>query len=174
MLFRSVNVISELIIKLIKKNANGVFNVGTELKNIHELSLKTKQTKKIFSPIQVPKNISMNVTKMENFLSEKPFFSIAIPTYGCNGKGGEFLEFSFEKLSKQTFSDFEISVSDHSVDNTIKDICDKWSSKLKINHSFNDRGRGVISPNINESLKKCQGQWIKILFQDDFIYDENS
>jgi dTDP-4-dehydrorhamnose reductase len=172
--FDYVNVISELIIKLINKNANGVFNVGTELKNIHELSLKTKQTKKIFSPIQVPKNISMNVTKMENFLSEKPFFSIAIPTYGYNGKGSEFLEFSFDKLYSQTFKNFEIVISDHSTDNTIKDICDKWKDKLNIIHSFNERGRGVISPNINESMKNCKGEWIKILFQDDFLFDENS
>jgi dTDP-4-dehydrorhamnose reductase len=172
--FDYVNVISELIVKLIKKDANGVFNVGTDLKNIHDLSLRTKQTKKIFSPPHVPKNISIDITKMENFLSENPFFSISIPTYGYNGKGGEFLEFSFKKLAEQSFSDFEIVVSDHSVDSTIKDICDKWSSKLKISHSFNEEGRGLISPNINESLKRCKGRWIKILFQDDFIYDSVS
>ena len=45
---------------------------------------------------------------------------------------------------------------------------------LNIIHSFNERGRGVISPNINESMKNCNGKWIKILFQDDFIFDENS
>jgi len=102
------------------------------------------------------------------------FFSIAIPTYGYNGKGTEFLEFSFEKMFQQSFKDFEIVISDHSVDNTIKDICDKWSDKLNIKHSFNDRGRGIISPNINESLKRCSGQWIKFLFQDDFLFDEFS
>lgn len=103
-----------------------------------------------------------------------PFFSIAIPTYGYNGKGTEFLEFSFEKIYNQTFKNFEIVISDHSVDNTIKDVCDKWSDKMNIKHSFNERGRGIISPNINESLKKCSGNWIKILFQDDFLFDNFS
>lgn len=103
-----------------------------------------------------------------------PFFSIAIPTYGYDGKGGEFLEFSLEKLHLQTFQGFEIIVSDHSIDNTIKEICDKWSNKIDIKHEFNVRGRGVISPNINEAIKRCNGKWIKILFQDDFLYDNIS
>lgn len=103
-----------------------------------------------------------------------PFFSISIPTYGYNGKGSEFLNFSLSKLSSQTFKDFEVVISDHSTDNTIKDICSVWGDKLDIKHQFNERGRGVISPNINESMKRCEGEWIKILFQDDFLYDEFS
>jgi glycosyltransferase involved in cell wall biosynthesis len=102
------------------------------------------------------------------------FFSIAIPTYGYGGKGIEFLNFSFEKLFSQTFKDFEIVISDHSTDNTIKDLCEQWKDKLNIKHEFNERGRGIISPNINESMKRCTGKWIKILFQDDFLYDEES
>ena len=103
-----------------------------------------------------------------------PYFSIAIPTYGYNGRGGEFLDFSFEKISSQTFQDFEIVISDHSNDDTIKEVCERWSNKLNIKHNFNSRGRGIISPNINEALKKCEGKWVKILFQDDFLFDENS
>lgn len=102
------------------------------------------------------------------------FFSIAIPTYGYNGVGTELLDFNLNKLYLQKFKDFEVVISDHSIDNTIKDLCDKWVNKLNIKHSFNDRGRGVISPNINEAMKRCEGEWIKILFQDDFLYDENS
>ena len=104
----------------------------------------------------------------------KPFISIAIPTYGYNGKGSEFLEFSFEKLFIQTFKNFEIVISDHSIDDTIKTICDKWSENLKIVYVRNEIGRGVISPNINVAMKNCNGDWIKILFQDDFLFDENS
>lgn len=62
-----------------------------------------------------------------------PFFSISIPTYGYNGKGSEFLNFSLYKLSSQTFKNFEVVISDHSTDNTIKDICticpDKWFNR---------------------------------------------
>ena len=57
---------------------------------------------------------------------------------------------------------------------TIKDICDKWSDKLDIKYFVNEKGRGIISPNINNSMRNCNGIWIKILFQDDFLYDKHS
>jgi len=107
-------------------------------------------------------------------MSHKLFFSIAIPTYGYNGNGADFLKFNFEKLFSQTFKDFEVIISDHSKDDTIKEVCDVWKDRLDIKHYFNDVGRGVISPNINNSLKNCNGEWIKVLFQDDFLYDKNS
>lgn len=103
-----------------------------------------------------------------------PFFSITIPTYGYNGKGGDFLEFSFEKLKSQIFTDFEVVISDHSIDDTIKKICDEWADTLRIKYISNDVGRGVISPNINVAMKHATGKWIKILFQDDFLFDEKS
>ena len=104
----------------------------------------------------------------------RPYFSITIPTYGYNGKGSEFLEFSFEKLKNQTFKDFNVIISDHSVDDTIKNICNEWSEVLTIVYIRNEKGRGIISPNINVAMNNANGKWIKILFQDDFLYDENS
>lgn len=62
-------VISELIIKLINNNAKGLFNVGTEKKSIFDLAKRTnKNVKPILSPINTPKNVTMNISKMENFL----------------------------------------------------------------------------------------------------------
>lgn len=62
-------VISGLVIELIKNGAEGLYNVGTERKTIYELAQRTnKNVKKIVSPPNVPKNISMNVSKMVNFL----------------------------------------------------------------------------------------------------------
>lgn len=105
---------------------------------------------------------------------DNPFFSIAIPAYGYNGKGVEFLEHNLSILSEQIFKDFEIIISDHSIDNTIKDVYDKWVDKLNIKYYSHDKGRGFISPNLNNAMKHCDGKWIKILFQDDFLYDEKS
>lgn len=102
------------------------------------------------------------------------FFSIAIPAYGYDGKGVEFLEHNLSILAKQIFNDFEIIISDHSIDNTIKDVYDKWSDKLNIKYYSYDKGRGFISPNLNNAMKHCSGKWIKILFQDDFLYDDKS
>jgi dTDP-4-dehydrorhamnose reductase len=62
-------VIADLVIKLIEGGASGLYNVGTEKKTIYELAQRTnKNVKKITSPPHVPKDISMNIFKMENFL----------------------------------------------------------------------------------------------------------
>jgi|TARA_R110000851_G_scaffold205191_2_gene357186 dTDP-4-dehydrorhamnose reductase len=171
--FDYVSNIAKLIISMIVDDLCGLYNVGTETKTIYELASETRKVKKIYSPNHVPKNLSMNLTKLDKNLN-KPFFSIAIPTYGYNGRGAEFLDFSLEIISRQTFTSFEVVLSDHSDDDTIKEVYNKWSDKMNIKYFRNSNGRGVISPNINNAMKLCSGKWIKVLFQDDFLYDENS
>jgi len=103
------------------------------------------------------------------------FFSIAIPTYEFNDKGIEYLNKNFELLNEQTFKNFEVVISDDSKNNEIQKFCELWSKKLHIKyvknneHSFNSH-----SPNINNAIANCSGEWIKILFQDDFLYDYSS
>ena len=68
--FDYIDVIAELIIKLIKKNAHGVFNVGTKKKTIYDLATQTKpEVIAAFWKVNklMPNNITMNVSKMENF-----------------------------------------------------------------------------------------------------------
>lgn len=91
-----------------------------------------------------------------------------------NGKGSEFLDFSFKKLKEQTFKDFEVVISDHSSSDDIKNLCNLWTNNLNIRYFKNDKGRGSSSANINNAIKNSSGEWIKILFQDDFLYDERS
>jgi glycosyltransferase involved in cell wall biosynthesis len=102
------------------------------------------------------------------------FFSIAIPTYGYGGMGSNFLSKNLSVLTKQAFKDFEVVISDHSTDDTILEVADSFSKKLDIKYVRNDVGRGIISPNINKAIEYCEGEYIKILFQDDFLYDEYS
>lgn len=67
----SVDVISDLVIKLINKNANGVYNVGTEIKSIYQLAEKNNiKIKPINKPEYVPDDISMNINKLNNKLNE--------------------------------------------------------------------------------------------------------
>ena len=62
-------VISDLVIKLVEGDATGLYNVGTERKTIYELAQRTnKNVLKSIAPPHVPKNITMNLSKMENFL----------------------------------------------------------------------------------------------------------
>jgi len=64
--FDYVNIISDLIIKLINANANGLYNVGTETKTMYEMASRTKSVNKTFTPEHVPKNQSMDISKMKN------------------------------------------------------------------------------------------------------------
>ena len=60
--------IVKLVIELIKHNIEGVYNVGTSKKTIYSLALETKEVQPISSPVKVPKNVTMNLDKLSNFL----------------------------------------------------------------------------------------------------------
>lgn len=105
---------------------------------------------------------------------KKPFFTIAIPTYEMYGKGVEFLKFSFEMIKKQTFKDFEVVISDHSKNDDIKVLCNKYLNFFEINYLKNHKNIGSSSSNLNNAILNSKGTVIKVLFQDDFLYDEFS
>ena len=108
--------------------------------------------------------------------SIKPYFSIAIPTWEINGLGSEYLEHSFNILAQQTFTNFEVVISDHSQDNKILELCETWNfhNLLNIKYYRNIISRGKIAPNMNNAIKNSTGSYIKILSHDDFLYDIDS
>jgi len=65
-----IDVISELIIKLINGEAKGIYNVGTKLKTVYELALQTKECAPIIDEhnFERPHDITMNIDKLNNFL----------------------------------------------------------------------------------------------------------
>lgn len=100
--------------------------------------------------------------------------SICIPTYEMGGKGAEYLEYSFNIIYQQTYKNIEVIISDHSITDDIKNLCNQWKSTLNICYVKNEYKRGNSSANINNAIKNAKGEIIKILLQDDFLYDENS
>lgn len=71
--FDYVDIISELIVKLIEKGASGIYNVGTSLKSMYDLATETKpdikpSDEKIHETM--PEDISMNIDKLTKFLEE--------------------------------------------------------------------------------------------------------
>lgn len=67
--FDYVTVIAGLIIKLIEKGANGVYNVGTEAKTMYDLALQTKpDVLPAMKPHETPGNTTMNIDKLNKFL----------------------------------------------------------------------------------------------------------
>jgi dTDP-4-dehydrorhamnose reductase len=63
------DVISSLVIDLIKLDVKGLYNVGTEEKTIYELAIRTnKNVTQTLSPPHIPKNVTMDISKMKNTL----------------------------------------------------------------------------------------------------------
>jgi glycosyltransferase involved in cell wall biosynthesis len=58
--------------------------------------------------------------------------SIAIPTWECYGKGGEFLDDLLRTIEIQTFKNFEVCISDHSKDDKVLNKVKEFQNKFDI------------------------------------------
>jgi len=63
-----VPVIAKLIVELINKHAEGIYNVGTEIKTWFNYTKKEFNTQPSAKPAQAPADITMNLTKLKNAL----------------------------------------------------------------------------------------------------------
>ena len=100
--------------------------------------------------------------------------SIAVPTWECNGRGAEFLDDLLRTIEIQTFEDYEVCISDHSMDNEVLNKVKEFENKLRIFYSKNTENRGNGPANTNKAIDMCSGEIIKIMFQDDFFYDDEA
>ncbi len=104
---------------------------------------------------------------------EKIVLSICIPAYDANGEAKGLFARNLDMLKKQTLKDFEIIVTDNSENNTVKNLCENpLYQSLHIKYFKNPR-KG-IAVNTNEAIKRAGGKFIKILYMDDYLANENS
>ena len=69
--FDYVDIMAKNIINLINTKATGIFNIGTELKTMYDLALKTqKNTTPALKSSYVPSNTSLNTDKLKTWLSK--------------------------------------------------------------------------------------------------------
>jgi len=95
--------------------------------------------------------------------------SICIPTYEYGGDGVKYLSELFDTLKNQTFKNFDIVISDHSLDDDIMNFCEKSSDDFEITYAKNPNGRGKLGPNTNCALELAAGHICKIAYQDDLF-----
>lgn len=106
--------------------------------------------------------------------STPKLISVCIPTYEMYGLGYVFLKQSFDILTSQTFKDFDIVISDHSKTDAVKNVCDEYLNKLDIKYfEYNNPVVG-LSLNTNNTMANATGKLLKILFLDDFLYNDKS
>ena len=96
--------------------------------------------------------------------------SVAIPCYEMNNMGREMLQYSLDILKTQDYQDFEVVVSDHSINDEIYEVCEREGEYLDIHYYRNPNKRGSSSNNINNAIVHCSGDLIKILCQDDYMF----
>lgn len=107
-------------------------------------------------------------------MASRKLLSVCIPTYEIRGLGPEFLGHSLEVLARQTFTDFDVVISDSSRDQSIRNVCAEYQNRLDLHYFRNDNPVTGLARNTNNAILKATGQLIKIIFQDDFLYDEHS
>jgi len=99
--------------------------------------------------------------------------SICIPTYEMHGKGKELLSRALVSVKQQTYTNFDVVISDNSDDEQIKNLCEQEEFKSLTIQYFKNPRKGM-APNTNESIKKATGELVKILYMDDYFAHENA
>jgi hypothetical protein len=87
------------------------------------------------------------------------------------GVGVEMLTQCLLSIGEQRFRDFELVISDHSVDYAIANFLQTVRADFPITYIRNDQKRGSSSANFNNAIRHSKGEIIKILCQDDFLLD---
>ncbi len=100
-----------------------------------------------------------------------PKITIAIPVYEMHGEGTRLLHILLNSIFQQTYTNFEVIVSDHSKDDVIENFCKNYGN---IFYYRNKNKRGNSSANVNNAIKYARGEYIKTMFQDDFFKSNNS
>lgn len=98
-------------------------------------------------------------------MDNKPLVSIGLPVYN----GENFLEEAIHSILNQTFTDFELIISDNGSTDRTEDICRhfaKLDKRIKYYQSQNNQG---ASWNFNNTFHLSQGTYFKWAAHDDII-----
>ncbi|MDO9001541.1 MAG: glycosyltransferase [Bacteroidota bacterium] len=94
--------------------------------------------------------------------------SICIPAY----KQPQLLKKAIDTILMQSYTNYEIIVSDDTPDDSIKEIIDQFNEP-KIKYFKNEKPLG--SPqNWNNAIKQAKGDYIKVLHHDDYFSEKDS
>ncbi len=99
-----------------------------------------------------------------------PRVSICVPIYGMTN-AQDFLERNLKSIYIQDFDDYEIVISDDSDDDYFKIWLSKFDMPIKY---IKNRGPKGMANNSNNAINNAEGELIKILYQDDYFYDNHS
>lgn len=99
--------------------------------------------------------------------------SIAIPAYVQNDVHLSYLKDSFDRIKDQSFNDYEVVVSDNSTNDLVENLCKEYEDKFVLIYKKNLEHIGM-SANSNVAMDLCNGEYIKILHSDDFLFSPDA
>src|SRR4051812_35686400 len=100
-------------------------------------------------------------------MKECPLISICIPAY----KNAAFVYRLLRSIVNQSFSDYEIIVSDDSPDDSVEKLVNEFKEGPPIKY-FRNRPAAGTPANWNLAIGKACGKWIKLMHDDDW-FDNN-
>jgi glycosyltransferase involved in cell wall biosynthesis len=98
-------------------------------------------------------------------MSESVFISIALPVHN----GANYLRDALDSISAQTFSEFELVVSDNASTDETPRICEEYAyrdPRIKVNRSERFLEQ---ADNVNRAVSLCSGEWVKLFCHDDLM-----
>jgi glycosyltransferase involved in cell wall biosynthesis len=106
-------------------------------------------------------------------INASPRFSICVPVCISHEDQLSYLEELLHSISNQTFSNFELIVSDDSDNISVSALCSQMKVQgLRVKY-ISSQSTG-ISQNLNYCIKNATGDLVKIMFQDDFFFTSNA
>jgi len=102
----------------------------------------------------------------DTIMLQKPWVSFCMSTY----KRPEFLRKQIEGILQQTFTDFEIVISDNDPEGSGRDALSSFSDN-RIRYEVNKENLGMVK-SFNHSLAKAKGEYIVMITDDDPVYPD--
>jgi glycosyltransferase involved in cell wall biosynthesis len=96
-----------------------------------------------------------------------PKVSICIPTFN----GEKFLRSTLLSIENQTFTDYDVIVSDHGSTDKTLEIIKEFSPRIRIRLVECEPGTSVAD-NWNNAVRYATGMYVKLLCQDDILYSD--
>ena len=94
---------------------------------------------------------------------QRPRVSIGLPVYN----GGRYLESALDSLLAQTFTDFELIISDNASSDNTREICERYRDRdVRIQYLRNEKNMGA-SWNFNRVYRLAQAPYFKQAAHDD-------